>query len=163
MEVKFRPLTYNDWDQVAAIFRQGLETGNATFETQVPSWESWDAAHIQSCRVVAEIENVVVGWAALSPVSSRKVYAGVAEVSIYISNDFKGKGIGSHLMKKLVDESEKSGFWTLQAGIFRENVISIKLHQDSGFRIVGYREKIAQLNGIWKDTVLLERRANSLL
>lgn len=158
MEVKFRPMTYDDWEQVSAIYRQGIETGIATFEIQVPSWKSWDAAHFKNCRIVCEVENVVVGWAALSPVSSRKAYEGVAEVSIYISNDFKGKGIGSGLMKKLVDESEIAGFWTLQAGIFRENVISIKLHQDSGFRIVGYRERIAQLNGIWKDTVLLERR-----
>jgi phosphinothricin acetyltransferase len=158
MEVKFRPMTYDDWEQVSAIYRQGIETGVATFEIQVPSWKSWDAAHLKNCRIVSEVENIVVGWAALSPVSSRKAYEGVAEVSIYISNDFKGKGIGSGLMKKLVDESEIAGFWTLQAGIFRENVISIKLHQDSGFRIVGYRERIAQLNGIWKDTVLLERR-----
>lgn len=158
MEVKFRPMTYDDWEQVSAIYRQGIETGVATFEIQVPSWKSWDAAHLKNCRIVSEVENIVVGWAALSPVSSRKAYEGVAEVSIYISNDFKGKGIGSGLMKKLVDESEIAGFWTLQAGIFRENVISIKLHQDNGFRIVGYRERIAQLNGIWKDTVLLERR-----
>lgn len=161
MEVKFRPITHNDWELISAIYRQGIETGIATFETQVPSWENWDASHIKNCRVIAEVGNIVVGWAALSPVSSRIVYEGVAEVSIYISNDFKGKGIGSGLMKKLIDESEKAGFWTLQAGIFRENFISIKLHQENGFRIVGYREKIAQLNGIWKDTVLLERRTHN--
>lgn len=149
----------DDWDQVAEIFRQGIETGNATFETQIPSWEKWDSAHIQSCRIVATIENVVIGWAALVPVSSRKVYAGVGEISIYISNRYQGLKIGTRLLERLIDESEKEGFWTLQAGIFPENKASIKLHQNHGFRIVGYREKIGQMKGVWRDTILLERRS----
>lgn len=149
----------DDWDQVAEIFRQGIETGNATFETQIPSWEKWDSAHIQSCRIVATIENVVIGWAALVPVSSRKVYAGVGEISIYISNRYQGLKIGTRLLERLIDESEKEEFWTLQAGIFPENKASIKLHQNHGFRIIGYREKIGQMKGVWRDTILLERRS----
>ncbi|MGB8489465.1 MAG: N-acetyltransferase family protein [Bacteroidales bacterium] len=159
MEVEFRPMVKDDWDQVSEIFRQGIETQNATFETQVPSWEKWDLAHVQSCRIVATIENVVVGWAALIPVSARKVYAGVGEVSIYISNKYKGLKIGTWLLDRLIEESEQEGFWTLQAGIFTENTASINLHQNLGFRIIGYREKIGQMKGIWRDTVLLERRS----
>lgn len=159
MEVEFRPMVKDDWDQVSEIFRQGIETQNATFETQVPSWEKWDLAHVQSCRIVATIENVVVGWAALIPVSARKVYAGVGEVSIYISNKYKGLKIGTRLLDRLIEESEQEGFWTLQAGIFTENTASINLHQNLGFRIIGYREKIGQMKGIWRDTVLLERRS----
>ena len=151
-----------DWDQVAEIFRQGIETGNATFETQIPSWDKWDLTHVQSCRIVATIENVVVGWAALIPVSARKVYAGVGEVSIYISNKYKGLKIGTRLLKKLIEESETEGFWTLQAGIFPENTASIQLHQNHGFRIIGYREKIGLMSGIWRDTILLERRSKKI-
>lgn len=155
-------MTREDWDQVAEIFRQGIETGNATFENQIPSWVKWDLTHVPSCRIVATIENVVVGWAALIPVSARKVYAGVGEVSIYISNKYKGQKIGTRLLKKLIEESETEGFWTLQAGIFPENAASIKLHQNNGFRIIGYREKIGQMKGIWRDTVLLERRSKQI-
>lgn len=163
METKFRPMTEFDWNQVANIFRQGIETGNATFETQIPSWDKWDAAHIKTCRIVATLQNIVAGWAALIPVSSRRVYAGVGEVSIYISNDYKGQKIGTLLLKKLIEESESNGFWTLQAGIFPENTISLKLHQNNGFRIVGYRDKIGQMDGIWRDTVLLERRSKKII
>jgi phosphinothricin acetyltransferase len=156
-------MTEFDWNQVANIFRQGIETGNATFETQIPSWDKWDAAHIKTCRIVATLQNIVAGWAALIPVSSRRVYAGVGEVSIYISNDYKGQKIGTLLLKKLIEESESNGFWTLQAGIFPENTISLKLHQNNGFRIVGYRDKIGQMDGIWRDTVLLERRSKKII
>jgi phosphinothricin acetyltransferase len=159
MEVVFRPMIKDDWDQVAEIFLQGIETQNATFETQIPSWEKWDLAHVQSCRVVATIENIVIGWAALIPASARKVYAGVGEVSIYISDKYKGLKIGTRLLDRLIEESENAGFWTLQAGIFPENTASLKLHQNHGFRIIGYREKIGQMKGIWRDTVLLERRS----
>ena len=162
MEVKFRLLTKEDWDQVAEIFQQGIETGNATFETQIPSWDKWDLTHVPSCRIVATIENVVVGWAALIPVSARKVYAGVGEVSIYISNKYKGLKIGTKLLVRLIEESEKEGFWTLQSGIFPENAASIKLHQNHGFRIIGHREKIGQMKGIWRDTLLLERRSKKI-
>jgi L-amino acid N-acyltransferase YncA len=162
MEVEFRPLTQNDWERVALIFKQGIETGNATFETQIPSWEQWNLTHVKTCRIVATVQNIVVGWAALINSSTRKVYAGVGEVSIYISNEFKGKKVGTLLLKKLIEESEKYGFWTLQAGIFPENKASIKLHQNSGFRIVGYRERIGQMNGTWRDTVFLERRSKKI-
>ena len=162
MEVAIRSMTKNDWIQVAEIYRQGIETGNATFESQIPSWDKWDLAHVRSCRVVATIDNIVVGWAALIPVSARKVYAGVGEVSIYISNKYKGLKIGTKLLDRLIEESEKEGFWTLQAGIFPENAASIKLHQNHGFRIIGYREKIGQMKGIWRDTVLLERRSKKI-
>jgi L-amino acid N-acyltransferase YncA len=162
MEIKFKPMTRDNWDQVADIFRQGIETGIATFETQIPSYDKWDEAHVQSCRIIAMVGNSVVGWAALVPVSTRKVYSGVGEVSIYISNKFKGLRIGTKLLDKLIEESENKGFWTLQAGIFPENTASIKLHQNHGFRIVGYREKIGQLNGIWRDTILLERRSKKI-
>lgn len=159
MEVSFRPMMQEDYDSVAEIFSQGIATGNATFETQIPDWEKWDAAHIRSCRIIATVNNVVTGWAALIPVSSRKVYAGVGELSIYISNAYRGLGIGNSLLERLIDESEKEGFWTLQAGIFPENTASIRLHQNHGFRIVGYREKIGQMDGIWRNTLLLERRS----
>jgi L-amino acid N-acyltransferase YncA len=162
MIVEFRPMVKDDWDRVAEIFRQGIETQNATFETQIPSWEKWDLAHVQSCRIVATIENNVVGWAALIPVSARKVYAGVGEVSIYISHKYKGLKIGTRLLDRLIEESENEGFWTLQAGIFTENTASINLHQNLGFRIIGYREKIGQMKGIWRDTVLLERRSKKI-
>lgn len=162
MEVDFRPMTPDDWAQVAEIYRQGIETGNATFETMVPSWETWDSAHIKNCRIVALTGNEVIGWAALVPVSSRKVYAGVGEVSIYIANDFKGQKVGSGLLKVLIEESEAAGFWTLQAVIFPENAPSVMLHQNNGFRIVGYRERIGQMRGTWRDTLLLERRSSKL-
>jgi L-amino acid N-acyltransferase YncA len=162
MEVKFRPMTQEDWEQVAEIFSQGIETGNATFETQIPSWDKWDLTHVPSCRIVATIENVVVGWVAMIPVSARKVYAGVGEVSIYISNKYKGLKIGTRLLKKLIEESETEGFWTLQAGIFPENTASIQLHKNHGFRIIGYREKIGIMGSIWRDTILLERRSKKI-
>lgn len=162
MEIALRTLTKNDWNQVSEIYREGIETGNATFETQVPCWDKWDIAHTQSCRIVATINNFVVGWSALIPVSSRKVYSGVGEVSIYISDNYKNKKVGTRLLKRLIEESEAKGFWTLQAGIFPENTASIKLHQNLGFRIVGFREKIGQMQGIWRDTLLLERRSRKV-
>lgn len=162
MTVALRSMTKDDWSQVSEIYRQGIETGNATFETQTPAWDKWDTTHTQSCRIVATMENVVVGWAALIPVSSRKVYAGVGEVSIYISDRFKNQKIGSLLLKKLIEESEAQGFWTLQAGIFPENTASMKLHHNNGFRTVGYREKIGQMKGIWRNTMLLERRSKKV-
>jgi len=159
MEVIFRPMIEADWSQVVEIYTQGINTGNATFETEIPDWDKWNSGHIQACRIVAVTEFEIIGWAALVPVSTRKVYSGVAEVSIYISNKYRGLKIGSKLLKQLIGESEKNGFWTLQAGIFPENKSSVKIHQDNGFRIVGYREKIGQMKGIWRDTVLLERRS----
>ncbi|SDG87186.1 GNAT family N-acetyltransferase [Chitinophaga filiformis] len=148
------------WEQVKTIYESGIATGNATFQTSAPSWEEWDKAHIQHCRLVAVENDTVLGWAALTPVSGRCVYAGVAEVSVYVAEAARGKGTGSKLMQALISESEGNGFWTLQAGIFPENTASIRLHEQHGFRQVGYREKIGQMNGIWRNTVLMERRSN---
>jgi L-amino acid N-acyltransferase YncA len=158
----FRPLTRSDWAAVAEIYRQGIETGNATFQQDVPKWEEWDRGHLSNCRLVAEADGRVVGWAALTPVSGRCVYAGVAEVSVYVSNHFKGQKIGFRLLEKLVTESESNDIWTLQAGIFRENAASIKIHESLGFRLVGYREKIGKMNNTWRDTLLFERRSNNI-
>lgn len=162
MEVEFRPMTRDDWEQVSEIYRQGIETCNATFETEIPSWDKWDSDHVRSCRIVASIKDLVVGWAALKPYSSRKVYSGVGMISIYISNEYKGLKVGTRLLGRLIEESENEGFWTLQSGIFPENSASIKLHQNCGFRIVGQREKIGRMNGIWRDTLMLERRSRKV-
>ncbi len=148
------------WPAVADIYRQGIETGNATFQASVPGWESWDQSHMADCRLVAlTAKGDVAGWAALSAVSSRCVYAGVAEISIYVAASARGKGIGKALLQALVAESERKGFWTLQAGIFPENIASIHMHEACGFRVVGRRERIGQMNGRWRDTLLLERRS----
>ncbi|MFI8684873.1 GNAT family N-acetyltransferase [Rossellomorea sp. NPDC077527] len=149
----------DDWHQVADIYQEGIATGNATFQKDVPSWEEWDGSHIKVSRIVARENNSLLGWAALSPVSSRCVYSGVAEVSVYVSNQYNGKGIGSLLLDALIEISEQNGYWTLQSGIFPENVASIKLHEKHGFRIVGRREKIGKMDGVWRDTVLMERRS----
>lgn len=159
MEVIFRPMTNEDWIPVAEIYRQGIETRNATFETEIPAWDEWDSSHLKSCRIIASTGDSIVAWAALIPVSKRKVYAGVAEISIYVSDEYKRQGIGSRLLGRLITESEKEGFWTLQAVIFPENITSLKIHQDLGFRKVGFREKIGKIDGIWRDTILLERRS----
>ncbi len=145
--------------KVAKIYDEGLRTGKATFETTVPSWEKWDSGHFSFGRIIAIKENNFLGWAALSPVSSRCVYGGVAEVSVYISEDARGKGVGEFLLKNLIEISEANNIWTLQSGIFRENIASHKLHIKCGFREVGFKEKVGQLRGVWKDNVLLERRS----
>ena len=147
------------WPAVEKIYKEGIDTGNATFQTTVPTWDEWDAAHEKSCRIVLVDEPGVLGWAALTPVSGRCVYAGVGEVSVYVGNQFRGKGAGIILLNALVTESEKNNFWTLQAGIFPENIASVKIHQGAGFRILGNRERIGQMNGKWRDVLLLERRS----
>src|SRR5579864_3076212 len=147
------------WDAMREIYAQGIATGNATFETTVPSWEEWHARHLPTCRLLARRGHEVVGWAALTPVSTRHVYRGVAEVSVYIAERAQGQGIGSALLDALIRESERNGIWTLQAGILAENVVSIHLHEKAGFRIVGRRERIGCLDGNWRDTVLMERRS----
>jgi L-amino acid N-acyltransferase YncA len=157
--VQFRAMVPDDWPEVARIYDEGLETGNATFQQVVPTWEEWNTGHVQSCRMVAIIEGTMAGWTALSAVSSRVVYAGVAEVSVYIGKDFRGMRIGDQLMKNLIDESEKEGFWTLQSSIFPENEASIKLHEKYGFRTMGYREKVGKMDGVWRNTVIMERRS----
>jgi L-amino acid N-acyltransferase YncA len=161
-KIHFRPMLHEDWLSVAQIYRQGIETGNATFQQFVPSWEEWNNSHLKTCRIIAMTENEIVGWAALSPVSGRCVYSGVAEVSVYISNNYKGQKIGTKLLNELITESEKEEFWTLQAGIFPENEPSLKIHLNTGFRQVGYREKIGKMSGKWRNTILLERRSKTI-
>ena len=148
-----------DWPAVRAIYLEGIATGNATFAQSAPDWAEWDAGHLESCRLVATVEEVVAGWAALSAVSSRCVYAGVAEVSIYVAESARGKGVGLELLQALAGASEHAGLWTLQAGIFPENTASIRLHKRCGFRVVGTRERIGCMDGRWRDVMLLERRA----
>ncbi len=150
------------WEAVSKIYAEGLFTGNATFQTTVPTWEEWDKAHVANSRLVAVENNEVLGWAALTSVSGRCVYAGVGEVSVYVAAAARGKGLGKKLLQALVEESEKNNFWTLQAGIFPENEGSVKIHLHNGFRIIGSREKIGTMNGIWRDTLLLERRSTKV-
>lgn len=159
MNILFRNMKKEDWNSVAGIYKQGIETGNATFQKDIPTWDNWNCGHLITCRIVADVDNIIVGWAALTPVSGRWVYAGVAEVSVYVSNQYKGEKIGTRLLEKLISESEKEGFWTLQAGIFPENIASLRIHENLGFRKVGFREKIGKMDGIWRDTILLERRS----
>ena len=147
------------YPQVTAIYLQGIATGIATFQTEATDWETWDKGHLPNCRIAAFEGNKMAGWAALSPVSSRCVYAGVAEVSIYIAENFRGKGVGKILLSKLIEESEAAGLWTLQSGIFSDNTVSIKLHVQCGFRIIGYREKIGKKDDDWKDNIIMERRS----
>ncbi|MHC0441696.1 N-acetyltransferase family protein [Flavobacterium sp. 3-210] len=157
--MEIRKLTEEHWEQVKLIYQKGIDTGNATFQTIAPSWQDWDQSHIASCRIVITENENVIGWAALTPVSSRCVYAGVAEVSVYVDPAHLGKGIGLTLLNQLVKQSEAEGIWTLQAGIFPENKASMRIHEKAGFRILGIREKIGKQNGIWRDTALLERRS----
>lgn len=147
------------WNDVSKIYKDGIETGMATFEKEVPGWEQWDAHHLKTCRIIGTINKKIVGWAALSPVSSRCVYGGVGELSVYVANGFHGNQIGEKLLRRLITESEENGLWTIQSGVFPENISSIKLHEKVGFRKIGYREKIGELDGIWKDNILLERRS----
>ena len=147
------------WPSVKRIYEEGIATGNATFQTTAPAWEEWDAEHVKNSRLVAIEHAEVQGWAAVTAVSGRCVYAGVAEVSVYVAAAARGKGIGKKLLNALIQETEKNNFWTLQAGVFPENTASIKIHEESGFRIIGKREKIGQLKGVWRDTLLLERRS----
>lgn len=158
-KIQFRKLEEKDWEPVAEIYLQGILTGNATFQQEVPSWEEWDKAHLKTCRLVAELHHKIVAWAALTSVSDRCVYGGVAEVSVYVSSDFSGKNIGTLLLDQLIKESEKNGVWTLQAGVFPENKASCRIHEKLGFRQVGYREKIGKLKGVWRDVLLFERRS----
>lgn len=147
------------WEEVVRIYLEGIATGNSTFQTTAPTREEWDSGHTANCRLVAMNEGKVLGWAALSPVSGRCVYAGVAEVSLYVSEGARGKGIGRLLLEALITESEKNDYWTLQAGIFPENTASIRLHQQAGFRIIGTRERVGKMNGVWRDSLMLERRS----
>ncbi|MDE2874375.1 MAG: GNAT family N-acetyltransferase [Gemmatimonadota bacterium] len=153
-------MTPRDWPAMAEIYRQGIESGDATFETEVPDWDSWDAARSPECRIVAEVDGKVAGYAGLSPVSKRPVYAGVREVMIYMGEFARGKGVGGRLLRRLVEETEKKGIWTLQAGIFPENGASIRIFEQCGFRVLGTHERLGRFHdGRWRDVVLMERRS----
>jgi len=157
--VEITAMTAGDWARVAAIYAEGIATGVATFETETPTWDEWDGAHLSVGRLVARESDDIVGWAALAPISRRACYRGVAEVSVYVATAARGHGVGTTLMRQLADDAGTGGIWTLQATVFPENDASLALHQRVGFRVVGRRERIAQLGGVWRDTLLLERRA----
>ena len=156
--VEVRALLPEDWSAVADIYWDGMRGGLATFETELPSWEQWDASHLPGHRLVAELLDEVVGWAALAPVSDRRCYAGVVENSVYVARHVQGSGIGRRLLEELIDGARTAGLWTIQCAVFPENRASIALHERCGFRIVGTRERIARRDGIWRDTILLESR-----
>lgn len=157
--MKIEEMVAGDWETVRRIYQEGIATGHATFETEVPGWQAWNSSHRSDCRLVARIGEAVVGWAALTPVSGRCVYEGVAEVSVYVTAAARGRGVGKALLQALVEVSEEAGIWTLQAGIFPENTASIALHKSCGFRQVGTRERLGQMHGTWRDVVLMERRS----
>jgi L-amino acid N-acyltransferase YncA len=160
MNFEIMPMRPENWTAVRKIYSEGIATGNATFETELPDWEKWDSNHRKDCRLIAQDGGWIVGWAALSPVSARQVYSGVAEVSVYVAAAACGGGVGKLLMKTLIEESENHGIWTLQAGIFPENTASIGLHKSYGFREVGVRRRIGKLGATWRDVLLLERRSS---
>jgi phosphinothricin acetyltransferase len=152
-------MTLADWPAVRAIYLEGIASGQATFETEAPSWVLWDTAHHLFARLVARSNGQVIGWAALSTVSRRRCYAGVAEVSVYVAADMRGRGVGRALLEAVIDESERQSIWTLQGATFPENEASLRLQRACGFRVLGSRERIAQHHGVWRDTVLTERRS----
>jgi phosphinothricin acetyltransferase len=159
IDVAVVPLEAEHWEAVRRIYLEGIETRNATFETTAPTWEAWDLSHLSGLRVVATRAEEVVGWAALSPVSDRCVYDGVAEESVYVAAAERGRGIGRLLLEALIRMSEEAGVWTIQTGIFPENTASIRLHESVGFRVLGIREKLGKLDGVWRDVAFLERRS----
>jgi L-amino acid N-acyltransferase YncA len=161
MDYQITSLQLMNWPAVREIYREGIATGNATFETELPDWEKWDSAHRRDCRLIARQAEQVLGWAALSSVSGRRVYSGVAEVSIYVAAAARNMGIGKALLKALVEESEHQAIWTLQAGVFPENQASIAIHKSCGFREVGVRRRIGKLGETWRDVLLLERRSST--
>ena len=158
-EIVITEMLPEHWDEVSKIFKEGIDTGLASLELEIPNWEYWNSHHLKDCRHVAFLQDEIIGWVALSPVSSREAYRGVAEVSIYIANLHKSKSIGSQLMEIIILESERLNIWTLQAVVFPENISSIKIHEKFGFRQVGYRERISKNRGKWQDTILMERRS----
>ena len=158
-QVAITSLVPGDWDDVARIYADGIAFGVATFETEVPTWEAWDRAHLAGHRLLARDGRRAAGWAALTPVSARPVYAGVAEVSVYVGAEARGRGVGTALLAALVDSSEAGGVWTLEAGILPENEASVRMHERCGFRVVGRRERLGRMRGVWRDVLLLERRS----
>ncbi|HNX32181.1 MAG TPA: N-acetyltransferase family protein [Holophaga sp.] len=162
MDITIESMTRADWKSVEAIYMEGIATGQATFEVEAPTWEQWDANHLSSCRFVARRHGQIAGWAALSPVSRRSCYAGVAEVSIYVTAGARNQGVGRILLHTLIQESERHGIWTLQGTTFPENSASLHLQSSCGFRVVGKRERIARQNGVWRDTLVSERRSPTI-
>jgi L-amino acid N-acyltransferase YncA len=158
--MEIRAMATDDWPTVKAIYAEGIATGLATFETSAPRWEDWDDAYLAEHRLVAEQDGEVVGWAALLPTSRRACYAGVVENSVYVAEGSRGRGIGKALLERLLEDADRAGFWTVQASVFADNEASIEFHKRCGFRVVGTRERIGQLDGVWRDTVLLERRSS---
>jgi len=156
--MEIRTMRAEDWPAVRAIYEQGIATRQATFETEAPAWEAWDAGHLAEPRLVAEEGGAVVGWAALSPASKRRCYAGVVENSVYVARQAQGRGVGKQLLEALIESARVAGIWTIQTSIFPENRASLALHERCGFRVVGTRERIAKRDGIWRDTIFLERR-----
>ncbi len=161
-EIDIKQMSAKDWPEVARIYEAGIATKNATFQTKAPDWDSWNSAHRKDCRFIAIHNNKIVGWIALSNVSGRCVYSGVAEVSVYVDSEFHGNGIGNLLMDTMIKESESNGIWTLQAGIFPENYSSLKLHHKHGFRTIGTREHLGKMDDIWRDVSILERRSKTV-
>jgi len=160
MELSITEMQDPDWEEVRSIYIEGIATGDATFETEAPNWEEWNGRFLADCRLVARADGKIVGWAAISPVSSRCVYGGVAEVSVYVAAAARGRGVGRSLLQRLIRESEHAGFWTLQAGIFPENLPSLELVKGCGFREIGYRERLGQMDSRWRDVVIVERRSS---
>lgn len=159
MDLVIDKLVVDDWEQVRAIYVEGIETGQATFEVAAPTWDQFDASHLPECRLAARAQNEIVGWAVLSPVSRRKAYEGVAEVSVYVARSHQGRGIGKALLETIIIMSESCGIWTLQGATFPENTASLRLQERCGFRVVGRRERVARQRGIWRDTIITERRS----
>ncbi|MDA9178277.1 GNAT family N-acetyltransferase [Amylibacter sp.] len=157
--MKIRDFRKSDFPTVKSIYQQGIDTGNATFQLKAKEWDEWNKYFLNSCRIVAELNGVVIGWAALSAVSKRFVYSGVAEVSLYVSSEHSGKGKGYLLLSELINKSEQEGIWTLQAGVFPENQASINIHLKNDFKKLGIREKLGKMNGLWRDILLMERRS----
>ena len=151
-----------DYPEVKKIYQQGIDTGNATFQDSAKTWSEWDNSMLASCRIVATNNEQILGWAALSPISNRQVYSGVAEVSVYVADQSQGKGVGQKLLSHLITESENNNIWMLQAGIFPENIGSIQLHKKNGFRKLGIRDKLGKMNGVWRDVALMERRSKTV-
>lgn len=160
--MEIRHYTEVNFENLCQIYKQGIETGIATFQTELPNWETWDNTHLKFGRIGMFEEDKLIGWCSLSPVSNRCVYGGVAEVSIYVDSNYQNKGIAKQLLQKLISESEENGIWTLQSGIFPENKASVQVHLNCGFRIVGVREKIGKKDGVWKDSLLLEKRSQTI-
>jgi L-amino acid N-acyltransferase YncA len=159
MDIVIEKMKNQDWPAVKTIYEEGIDTGDATFEAEAPDWEQWNRSHLRDCRLVAKAGDEVVGWFALSPISNRCAYKGVAEGSLYVKSTARGKGVGKTLLKAAVEESERIGIWTMQSGTFPENKASIAMQKACGFRQVGVRERIGCLNGKWRDVVLMERRS----